>query len=84
MTNHGRDNIKNALRDLACAAGCYMFLWKHKAVYLFVSGIEHREWFNPGSTWYGNGRRVRNLAKLTVALNKFGRGHMFGPGTACR
>ena len=26
----------------------------------------------------------RNLAKLTVALNKFGKAQMFGPGTACR
>ena len=66
-TNHGLDNIKQALRDLACSVG-----------------IEHREWFNMGSTWYGDGRRVRNLARLTVALNKYGRAEMFGPGTACR
>ena len=36
-------------------------------------GIEHKGWFNIGSTWYGDGRRVRNLAKLTVALNRYGR-----------
>ena len=48
------------------------------------AGIEHRGWFNPGSTWYGDARRVRNMAKITVALNKFGRAQMFGPGTACR
>ena len=48
------------------------------------AGIEHRDWFNPGSTWYGEARRVRNLAKITVALNKYGRAQMFGPGTACR
>merc|ERR1719342_998762 len=66
-TNHGLDNIKQALRDLACSVG-----------------IEHREWFNMGSTWYGDGRRVRNLARLTVSLNKYGRAEMFGPGTACR
>ena len=36
-------------------------------------GIEHHGWFNIGSSWYGNGRRVRNLSKLTVALNKYGR-----------
>ena len=48
------------------------------------AGIEHQEWYNPGSTWYGDGRRVRNMARLTVALNKFGRAEMFGPGTACR
>ena len=47
-------------------------------------GIEHRGWFNMGSTWYGDGRRVRNLAKLTLALNKYGRAQMFGPGTTCR
>ena len=42
MTNHGRENIKQALRDLACAAG-----------------LEHRGWFNPGSSWYGEARRIR-------------------------
>ena len=89
-------------------------------------GLEHHGWYNPGSTWYGDGRRVghhdhnfqyfhpdlkkcmdsvnisvgkkfgkmghfqiivkkvRQLAKLTVALNKFGRVNMFGPGTTCR
>ena len=67
LTNHNRENIKQAVRELACAAG-----------------IEHRLWYNPGSTWYGDARRVRNLAKLTVALNKFGRAQMFGPGTTCR
>jgi len=66
-TNHGLENIKQALRELACSVG-----------------IEHREWFNMGSTWYGDGRRVRNLAKLTLALNKYGRAQMFGPGTTCR
>ena len=48
------------------------------------AGIEHKEWYNPGSTWYGDSRRVRNMAKVTVALNKFGRAQMFGPGTSCR
>ena len=38
-----------------------------------AAGINHQEWFNIGSSWYGDGRRVHNLAKLTVALNKFGR-----------
>ena len=67
LTNHNRDNIKNALRDMACAAG-----------------LEHHDWFNPGSSWYGDARRIRNMAKLTVALYKFGRAQMFGPGTSCR
>ena len=66
-TNHGLENIKQALRELACSVG-----------------IEHRGWFNMGSTWYGDGRKVRNLAKLTLALNKYGRAQMFGPGTTCR
>ena len=66
-TNHGLENIKQALRELACSVG-----------------IEHQDWFNMGSTWYGDGRSVRNLAKLTVALNKYGRAQMFGPGTTCR
>ena len=79
-------------------------------------GVEHHGWYNPGSTWYGDARRVgsvlmtitnkvlviitiftkssplmifdtqkvRQLARLTVALNKFGKTHMFGPGTPCR
>merc|ERR1719391_21506 len=47
-------------------------------------GLEHHGWYNPGSTWYGDARRVRQLAKLTVALNKFGRASLFGPGTICR
>ena len=29
-------------------------------------------------------QKVRQLARLTVALNKFGKAHMFGPGTPCR
>ena len=29
-------------------------------------------------------QKVRQLARLTVALNKFGRVNMFGPGTTCR
>ena len=66
-TNHGLENIKAALRELACSVG-----------------IEHRGWYNMGSTWYGDGRKVRHLARITVALNKYGRAHMFGPGTACR
>ena len=66
-TNHGLENIKEALRSLACSVG-----------------IEHQGWFNMGSTWYGDSRRVRNLARLTVALNKYGRAQMFGPGTQCR
>ena len=48
------------------------------------AGIEHRGWFNPGSAWYGNTRRLRNMARITVALNKYGRAQMFGPGTVCR
>ena len=48
------------------------------------AGIEHRGWYNPGSAWYGDTRRLRNLAKITVALNKYGRAQMFGPGTTCR
>ena len=66
-TNHGLENIKAALRELACSVG-----------------IEHRGWYNMGSTWFGDGRKVRHLARITVALNKYGRAHMFGPGTACR
>merc|ERR1712107_587139 len=37
------------------------------------AGLEHKGLYNPGSTWYGDARRVRHMAKLTVALNKFGR-----------
>ena len=48
------------------------------------AGIEHRDWFNPGSTWYGEARRVRNMARITVSLNKYGRAQIFGPGTMCR
>ena len=48
------------------------------------AGLEHKGLYNPGSTWYGDARRVRHMAKLTVALNKFGRASLFGPGTICR
>lgn len=48
------------------------------------AGLEHHGWYNPGSTWYGAARRVRHLARLTVALNKFGSASLFGPGTTCR
>ena len=40
--------------------------------------------YNLGSSWYGVGWRVRQLARLTTALFKLGRAVMFGPGTACR
>ena len=49
-----------------------------------AAGINHQGFENPGSSWYGDARRVRNLAKLSFALNKFARAMMFGPGTACR
>jgi len=49
-----------------------------------AAGIDHQGWYNPGSTWYGDARRVRNMAKITVSLNKFARAIMFGPGTPCR
>ena len=48
------------------------------------AGIEHRGWHNPGSSWYGAGWRLRNMARLTVGLNKLGRAQLFGPGTRCR
>ena len=48
------------------------------------AGLEHKGLYNPGSTWYGDARRGRHMAKLTVALNKFGRASLFGPGTICR
>ena len=44
-------------------------------------GIEHHGWYNPGSTWFGDARRVRYMARLTTALSQFGRTNMFGPGT---
>ena len=36
-----------------------------------AAGLEHRGWYNMGSSWYGDSRRVRNMARLTVALYKF-------------
>ena len=36
-----------------------------------AAGIEHRGWYNMGSSWYGDSRRIRNMARLTVALYKF-------------
>jgi len=48
------------------------------------AGMEHKGLYNPGSTWYGDARRLRQMAKLVVALNKFGRASLFGPGTVCR
>ena len=48
------------------------------------AGVEHRGWHNPGSSWYGPGWRLRNMARLTVGLNKLGRAQLFGPGTRCR
>jgi hypothetical protein len=36
-----------------------------------AAGIEHMGWYNMGSSWYGDGRRIRNMARLTLALYKF-------------
>ena len=36
-----------------------------------AAGIEHRGWYNMGSSWYGDSKRIRNMAKLTPALYKF-------------
>jgi hypothetical protein len=36
-----------------------------------AAGLEHMGWYNMGSSWYGDGQRIINMAKLTVALYKF-------------
>ena len=36
-----------------------------------AAGIEHKGWYNLGSSWYGDAMRIRNMARLTVALYKF-------------
>ena len=38
-----------------------------------LAGIEHRGWYNMGSSWFGDARRIRNMAQLTVSLYKFSR-----------
>ena len=38
-----------------------------------AAGIEHHSWYNLGSSWYGDSTRVRNMARLTIALYKFGK-----------
>ena len=49
-----------------------------------AAGISHRHWHNTDSAWMGPSMRVIMLAKLTTALARFTRAHMFGPGTSCR
>jgi len=49
-----------------------------------AAGIEHKGWFNLGSSWYGETWRIRGLSKLTMSLYKFAKTYMFGPGTLCR
>ena len=36
-----------------------------------AAGMEHKGLYNMGSSWYGDGRKIMNMAKLTVALYKF-------------
>ena len=36
-----------------------------------AAGMEHKGWYNMGTSWYGDGRRIMNMTKLTVALYKF-------------
>ena len=36
-----------------------------------AAGIEHKGWYNLGSSWFGDAMRIRNMARLTVALYKF-------------
>ena len=38
-----------------------------------AAGIDHKGWYNMGSSWYGDAMRVRNMARLTLALYKFAR-----------
>ena len=38
-----------------------------------AAGIDHKGWYNMGSSWYGDAKRVINMARLTVALYKFAR-----------
>ena len=40
-----------------------------------AAGIEHRGWFNLGSSWFGETKRIRRMAKLTLALYKFAKYH---------
>ena len=49
-----------------------------------AAGINHQHWHNIDSSIMGPSLRVIMVAKLTVAVARFTRAHMFGPGTKCR
>ena len=36
-----------------------------------AAGIQHQGWYDLGSSWYGDTRRIRNMARLTISLYKF-------------
>ena len=49
-----------------------------------AAGIQHQHWHNIDSSLMGPSLRVIMAAKLTTAVARFTRAHMFGPGTVCR
>ena len=49
-----------------------------------AAGIEHHHWHNIDSSIMGPSIRVIMVAKLTTAVARFTRAHMFGPGTVCK
>ena len=48
------------------------------------AGLPYHGWVAPSSSWYGDAKRVRRMALIVVALHKYARAKMFGPGTICR
>ena len=48
------------------------------------AGLTYHGWIAPSSTWYGNGQKIRRMALIVIALHKYARAKMFGPGTECR
>ena len=49
-----------------------------------AAGISHQHWHNIDSSIMGPSVRVIMVAKLTTAVARFTRAHMFGPGTLCK
>ncbi|XP_023347024.1 uncharacterized protein LOC111715861 isoform X2 [Eurytemora carolleeae] len=47
-------------------------------------GSKHNGWHDIGSSWFGPSHKILKLSLMTVALSRYLRVYMFGPGTHCR
>ncbi|XP_023336579.1 uncharacterized protein LOC111707669 isoform X2 [Eurytemora carolleeae] len=47
-------------------------------------GLKHNGWHDFGSSWFGPSEKILRLSLITVAISRYLRVYLFGPGTHCR